>query len=343
MSLKAVLLAAGEGTRMRPLTLRRPKVLVPVAGRPMIEHIITGLAAAGIEEICLVIGYLGEQVVEAIGDGHRLGARVEYRWQRKRGGTGDALLHAVDFIGNEAFFLGWGDIMVPPASYRAIAEIVAAEQPEALLSVNYVEDPWEGAAVYVADGHVQRIIEKPPRGSSATNFNNAGLFVLSPEFVEIVRSTPLSSRGELEVPSAIQTILESGVPIRAYEIEGYWSDVARASETLRIGGEIISARARGGVIVHPDAKVEASARLEAPCLVGPGVAVGAARVGPNVCLMAGSSVGPGAELAEVGVYAHARVGRGCRLSHAIVEEGTQVSEGTTVQGSPTEAVVLEGS
>jgi len=339
---KAVLLAAGEGTRMRPLTLRRPKALVPVGGRPMIEHIVGGLAGAGIEEICLVVGYRGDQIVAEIGDGRRLGACAEYRWQQERGGTGDALLCAADFIGDDQFFLGWGDIMVPPANYRAIAEISRTEQPQALLSVNYVDDPWEGAAVYVADDHVERIIEKPPRGSSSTNFNNAGLFVFGPEMVEILRQTPVSPRGELEVPSAIQTMLDGDGRIRAYEIQGYWSDVARPSDALRIGSEIIWAHSHDGVIVHPEVALSPSARLQAPCYVGPSVSVSAAKLGPNVCLMAGSSVGPGTELCHVGVYAGARVGRGCRLSHVIVEEAVEVHEGMTVQGSATQVAVLEG-
>jgi NDP-sugar pyrophosphorylase family protein len=341
VSLRAVLLAAGEGTRMRPLTLRRPKALVPVAGRPMIEHIVAGLVAAEIEQICLVVGYRGDQVVEEIGDGRRLGACIQYRWQQDCGGTGDALLCAADLIGEKPFFLGWGDILVPPRNYRAIAEIARTEQPEALLSVNYVDDPWEGAAVYVADGSVERITEKPPRGSSATNFNNAGLFVFGPQIMDIVRDTPLSPRGELEVPSAIQAMLESGVRIRAYEIEGYWSDVARASEALRVGAEIITARSRSGVIVHPEASVSPSARLHAPVLIAEGASVGAAELGPNVFLMAGSSVGAGARLAHVGVYPGASVGRECRLSHAIVEEDTAVADGTVVNGSPSEVAVLE--
>ncbi len=342
MSLKAVLLAAGEGTRMRPLTWRRPKALVPVAGRPMIEHIVGGLAAAGMTQVCLVIGYRGDQIVEHVGDGAYLGAQVHYEWQEKPGGTGDALLCAADFIGDDEFFLGWGDIMVPPANYRAIAEIHAAEQPEALLSVNYVDDPWEGAAVYVAEEHVERIVEKPPRGSATTNFNNAGLFIFRPEILETLRNTPLSERGELEVPSAVQTLLGRGARIRAYAIEGYWSDVARPSETLRIGAEIVHARSHQGVIIHPDARVSPSARLEPPVLIGPGVSVGAAEVGPAVYLMAGSSVGAGASLVNVAVYSHACVARGCQLSHVIVEEDVQVAEGTVVNGSASEAVVLEG-
>jgi len=309
----------------------------------MLEHIIAGLAAAGIRRICAVIGYRGDQIVEHLGDGGRLGAELHYVRQEKPGGTGDALLCAADFIGGDGFFLGWGDIMVPPANYRAIAAVHEAEGPEALLSVNYVDDPWEGAAVYVTDRHVERIVEKPPRGTASTNFNNAGLFIFQPGIIEILRNTPLSPRGELEVPSAIQTLLERGTRIRAYQIEGYWSDVARPAETLRIGAEIIRARSRAGILIHPDARVSRSAQLHPPVLIGPGVRIDAAQVGPNVCLMAGSAVGAGAMLTQVAAYPHASVGRGCRLTHSIVEECVQVPDDAVVNGTASEVRVLEGA
>ena len=123
MITKAVILAAGVGTRMRPLTLRRPKPLVPVAGRPLIENIIGGLAAGGFTEIGLVVGYMQDLIRERLGDGRRLGARIEYIVQEEPAGTGAATLLAEEFVDGQRFFLGWGDIMVPPKSYREIAEI----------------------------------------------------------------------------------------------------------------------------------------------------------------------------------------------------------------------------
>lgn len=342
MSMKAVILAAGRGTRMRPLTDRRPKPLVAVAGRPILEHIVAGLASAGVDEVCLVIGWLGEQIVETFGRGTGLGCDLTYVWQEQYGGTGAALLLAEDFVGDDQFVLGWGDIIVPPENYRRMMQICREERPEGMLAVNRVDDPWEGAAVYVEDNCVDRIIEKPPKGTSTTNFNNAGLFVFGPELLGILKDTELSERGELEVPSAIETLLERGRAIRAYEIDGYWSDVARPSSAISISGEIVERMAHSGVIRHAEARVSPGADLRPPVLIGPGATVGNARVGPNVVVMANAPIGDGARLSDTIVLPGGEVGEACELSWAVVEEGASVAANSSVAGSDGEAVTIGG-
>ncbi len=344
MTTKAVILAAGVGSRMRPLTLRRPKPLVPVAGRPLIEHIICGLVAGGFTEIGLVVGYMQDLIRERIGDGSRLGARVEYIVQEVPAGTGAALLLAEEFVAGERFFLGWGDIMVPPKSDREIAEICRREKPDALLSVNYVDDPWEGAAVYVSDdGRVERIEEKPPKGTATTNFNNSGLFVFGPDLIETLKTTAPSERGEVEVPSAIDAMLAAGKRIRAYEIDGYWSDVARPSTALHVSGQMIEEASLDGIVIHPDARVVAGTELVAPLRIGAGARVAGGAVGPNVTIMERATVGADARLTNACLYPGSGVGGGCELEWAIVEEGVQVPEGTALKGSAEQAAVEEGN
>jgi len=343
MSLKAVILAAGQGTRMRPLTDRRPKPLVPVAGRPIIEHIVGGLATAGVRDICLVVGYLGERLIDRLGDGTRLGVRLTWVWQEEFLGTGAAVLLAEEFVGDEDFVLGWGDIIVPPRNYRRMVAMYERERPEAVLSVNWVRDPWEGAAVYVRDRHVVRIEEKPPRGTATTRFNNAGIFVFGPELLEVLHDTPPSPRGEIEVPSAIGTMLASGCRIRAHMIRGgYWSDVARPATAIDVSGKIIRGATRAGVLVHPTASVAPEATLTPPVFVGPDAHVGAARLGPNATVMDGAHVGDAASLCDCLVLPGARVGEGCALSWAVVEEGVRVPAGRSLCGTQQEAAVHGG-
>lgn len=342
MSMKAVILAAGRGTRMLPLTDRRPKPLVPVAGRPMLEHIVCGLASAGVDRVCLVIGWMGEQIVEAFGDGKRLGVELTYVWQEQYGGTGAAVLLAEEFVGEDRFVLGWGDIIIPPENYRRMMAIYRDEQPDAMLAVNRVDDPWEGAAVYVRDGLVERIVEKPPKGTATTNFNNAGLFVFGPELPRTLRDTELSERGELEVPSAIGTLLGAGVGIRAYEIDGYWSDVARPSSAIAISGQILGRMAHSGIIMHPEARLSPRAVLRPPVLIGPGALVGNGTVGPNAVVMAGAVVGDAAVLADAIVLPGAEVGEGSELSWVVVEEGARVPAKARVSGNASEAEVIGG-
>lgn len=331
--MKGVILAAGKGTRMLPLTERRPKPLVPVLDRPMIEHIICGARDAGFDDLCLVVGYLGEMIRDALGDGSRLGVRLEYVWQEVAGGTGAATLLAANFIAGEPFFLSWGDIIVGPATYRNVARVWQEEHPTAVLSLNTVDDPWEGAAVYVADGYVSHIIEKPPQGTSTTNYNNAGIFVFGPELLDILRETPDSARGEKEVPDAIQTLLGQGARIRGVPVEAYWSDVARPSTVLQLNATLLSQGPAGGLVVAPEASVDPRARLAAPVFIGPGCQVGAAQLGPNVTLARDCRVADGAVVSETTAFEGVQIGAAAAVRYAVLEEAVQVEAAERLEGN----------
>jgi len=230
----AVLLAAGRGTRMGALTAKRPKPLLEVAGRPLLEHILGGLVAAGVERVVIVVGYLGEQIEARIGDGSRLGCRVTYRRQETADGTARALLLAAPELGPMPFVLGWGDILVAPRFYGELTAAFTAEPCDALLAVNEVDDPWQGAAVYVENRwRVTRIEEKPPRGRSTTRWNNAGIHVLAPIILDYARRLEPSARGEYELPQAIAQMVEDGRAVRALPVRGYWSDIGTPADLER--------------------------------------------------------------------------------------------------------------
>lgn len=361
--MRGVIVAAGEGKRMRPITYWRPKPLVPVADVPLIVHIIRGFVGAGVREIAIVIGHLGDKMKEALGDGSQWGASLSYAVQDEPKGTADAVLRARELLGDEPFMLSWGDILVPPGHYRRVAEAfggaaaggeaggkphgerAAGQRAAGVLSLNWVADPWEGAAVYVADGFVDRVIEKPERGTSTTNFNNAGIFVLPPEVLEIAARLEPSPRGEYELPVAMDRLLKGGARLRAVEVEGYWSDVARPGTALEINGKVIShlsalagdrkgGGGREGLWIAPSAEVAEGAELRAPVYVAEGatVAEGAA-VGPNVSLHEGCRVAERAEVADSVLLDGCQVGEGCSVHGAYVEAGAELPAGTVLPGS----------
>ena len=340
--MKGVILAAGKGTRMLPLTLRRPKPLVPLLDRPLIEHIITGARDAGVDHIALVIGYLGDHIVAAFGDGGRLGVRLEYIRQEEARGTGQAALLAEQFVGDDSFFMSWGDIIVPPENYRTVVGAFEEGVTDAVLSLNEVEDPYEGAAVYVREGFVERIVEKPPRGSSTTNFNNAGLFVWRADIFDRLRRLRPSARGELELPDAVQEMIREGRRIRGVRIEGYWSDVARPATVLALNETMMHHRYGDdfGVFIHPDASVSEDTVVKPPVFVGPGCVTQGAKLGPNAVLMEGNEVGPGAHCAEAALFTGARVGGRTRVRHCLIEEGAWVGEGEDLTGETGHPLVV---
>lgn len=224
---RAVLLAAGRGTRLGSLTASCPKPMLDVAGRPIIGHILAGLAAAGVQEAVIVTGYLAEQVEQGLGDGARYGLHLRYHRQPRPDGTARALALARADLDGSRFFFGWGDILVFPDNYRRVIAAAAAQSGTTVLAVNEVDDPWAGGAVYV-DGQmrVQRLVEKPPRGSSTTRWNNAGLGVLGPSIWPHVDALRPSARGEYELPQAIAALIEAGEePVTAVPVEGPWFDI----------------------------------------------------------------------------------------------------------------------
>lgn len=220
---RAVVLAAGRGTRMGEATAELPKPMLAVRGRPMLEHVLENLASAGVERFLLVVGYRRE-VIERHFRGWRL--PVEFVVQEVPNGTGSAARLSREFTAGEPFLLTFGDILCGEAAYRRCAGVMH-EHPAtaAVMSVRHVDDPWRGAAVYEEQGRIMRVIEKPPPGTSTTHWNSAGLYAFKPVVYDYLDRLEPSPRGEYELTSALEMMLADGLDLRIAEIEGSWRDV----------------------------------------------------------------------------------------------------------------------
>ena len=221
---RAVVLAAGRGTRMGEITAETPKPMLLVRGRPMLEHVIEGLADAGVKEFLFVVGYRREAIEQHF---RRWRLPIEFRVQERADGTGSAARLARDFAGSAPFLLTFGDILCEPAAYLRCARILE-EHPAtaAVLGVRDVDDPWRGAAVYSEpDGRITKVIEKPPPGTSSTRWNSAGLFALRPVVFDYLDRLQPSARKEYELTSAWELMLADGLELRIAPVEGRWSDV----------------------------------------------------------------------------------------------------------------------
>ena len=225
---KAVILAAGRGTRMKDLTAERPKPMLPVQGRPLLAHIVESAEEAGIEEILLVVGYKAELVREYFETHRPARARLSYVVQEKPDGTGSATLLGKEFAGGERVLLTFGDILARASTYRAILDL--AEGADGVLAVKEVDDPHRGAAVYVEGDRITRIVEKPPEGTSTTRFVNAGIYCFGPAVFDELERIPLSARGEYELTDAINQLLAGGAHLRWHRIEGFWRDIGRPED-----------------------------------------------------------------------------------------------------------------
>ena len=190
--MKAVVLAAGRGTRMKALTADCPKPMLPLAGRPMLAHQLDRFAGAGVDEACIVIGYKGEMIREHFAGNPPAGIKLSYVVQDEPNGTGSAALLAKDFVGEGPFLLTFGDIIVDSQVYTELIE--RGSGAEMVLALTRVDDPYRGGAVYVEAERVVRIVEKPPKGTSTTNFLCAGVYLFHDRIFEALAGLGLSAR-----------------------------------------------------------------------------------------------------------------------------------------------------
>ncbi|MCD6308461.1 MAG: nucleotidyltransferase family protein [Candidatus Latescibacteria bacterium] len=238
--MKAVLLAAGKGTRMKEITRAIPKPMALINEKPMLEHIIDFIANTGITEFGIVVGYMQTVVQEHFGDGSGLGVSITYIEQKEQNGTGAALHLAKDFAAGEPFFFSFGDVITPKENYPGMLDYYTGHECDVLLGLNEVDDPYRGAAVYLDDDDtIVKMIEKPPKGSSTTNLNNGGIMVLHGDVFRYTGSLKLSPRGEYELTDVFGMIKDDGLALKGYRLSGYWKDVG-TPEDLKIAQSLLS-------------------------------------------------------------------------------------------------------
>ncbi|MGI9086768.1 MAG: sugar phosphate nucleotidyltransferase [Chthoniobacterales bacterium] len=221
---KGVLLAAGRGTRMRDLTSDLPKPMLRVQGKPILQHIIEGMRAAGVHDFLIVVGWRAEVVREFFGDGAQFDASVAYVNQVVQDGTGKVVELAQNFCGADPFLLSYGDILLDPAHYRLLVRPV--QDVEAIISVKRSDDVSKGGAVFVNEKfEMIDLREKPQPGEPTSPWYNAGVYAFRPSIFEFTARLQKSPRGEFELTDAIRDLALGNNKVQAVEITGDWADV----------------------------------------------------------------------------------------------------------------------
>jgi NDP-sugar pyrophosphorylase family protein len=195
--------------------------MVPIAGRPILEWVLLSLRHAGIDEAVIVYGYKGQAILDYFGDGAALGMRLSYREQTNLCGTAGAMLSAEDLMGDEPFFLQWGDMFAAPDDYPAIlARFHDAPDPlSCVLGVTWVGDPYKGGAVHRDGNRVVRVEEKPAPGTAGTHWVIAGLIALAPSVWEYLHRLPEPVAGEYYITEAIDLMIRDGLGVEAYALQ----------------------------------------------------------------------------------------------------------------------------
>jgi len=226
--MKAVLLAAGEGVRLKPITATRPKHLIKVGGKPILEHCLDALKECGVSETVIVTHYMGDAIRQYFGDGEKLGLKIEYVEQAEMLGTGNAVSSVEPYVDGD-FVLVYGDLLFAPEAMETVLNSFEAEKPAAVMAVVPVEKPESYGIVELEDGKaVKRIIEKPASGEAPSNLANAGLYAFSKEIFDKIKQTKASVRGEWELTDALSLLIEDKKTVLAAEIsKADWIDIGR--------------------------------------------------------------------------------------------------------------------
>ncbi len=336
----AVVLAAGEGTRLRPLTRNRPKPMLPAADRPILEHVLDALVEAGMSRIALVVGYRRERVQEHFGPSYR-GVDLDYVVQHKQLGSGHALLQARDVVSGPTLVVN-GDRIIAADSVTAVCDAFETDEARAALAVIERSDASQYGAVTLEDRDIVEIVEKPE--SDEYRLINAGVYAFAESIFAEIEETPRES-GELVLPDTIARLV-SRERVLSTQVGGLWVDATYPWDLLEVAAEVLArGRVSGrniheGVWIDGSAHVHDDAALRPPVVVGPDceLAPGAV-VGPNTALGQNVTVGPNVTVERAVVDVDGRVAAGSTLRDAVVGQDVHLGANTTVPGGPADVRV----
>jgi len=319
---KAVVLAAGEGVRLQPLTFTRPKHMISVGGKPILEHCLDAVKACGINHAIIVVHYMADVIRQHFGSGEKFGLEIEYVEQPSVLGTGNAVSVVEPFIEDD-FVLVYGDLLFTPEALKKVLNLHSAKKPAATLAVVPVERPEDyGILEIEKDGLVKRIIEKPAREEAPSNMANAGIYTFSTEIFSKIRKIKASSRGEWEITDAIQLLIKEGGSVFAVEIpRADWFDIGRPWDLLEANRWVLNrmehkilgfvetgAHITGPVTVAETAHIRSGAYIEGPAYIGEH-----SDIGPNCYIRPCTSIGR-----------KVRIGNACEIKNSIIMDGVHI-------------------
>lgn len=321
--MKGVVLAAGEGRRLDPLTLTRPKQILPVAGHPLLEVILNGLKQAGIREVLLIVSHFKEKIIDLFGEGDALGLELEYAVQPRSLGTANAIGLAKEFVGQENFIATNGDVLTNSRNYSKLIEYHNKRKCKATIGLAEVSDTSMYSVVKRdTKERITDITEKPRPDEVTGNLANSGIMVLSPDIFDVIEKTPRSRRNEYEITDSIQIMINENDVVYGYVLSDYWIDIGcpwdlleankilLKKEELEVEGKIES----GAVLVGPvgvksGATIRSGSYIEGPSLIDE-----MADIGPNCYIRPNTYIGK-----------ECRIGNACEIKNCMILDGTHIA------------------
>lgn len=331
--MKALILSAGEGTRMRPLTLTKPKTMLPVAGKPIIQYNIESLRDCGIKDILIVVGYKEEKVREYFKDGSDLKVNISYSTQKKLDGTANAISYGENFIEDSLIVLN-GDIILDEEIIKEIIEDYNNSKPDTLMVIKEVEDPSSFGVVELDGENITNIIEKPKKEEAPSNLINTGIYIFNKDIFDKINNTPVSPRGEYEITDSLTMQIEDGKVIKGHITDKEWMDIGKPWELIEINEQLlentktnIKGTIEKGVTIHGELF------LDEGSIIRSGVYIkGPVYIGKNC------DIGPNSYIRGKSYFSdNVHIGNAVEIKNTIIMDNTNVSHlsyvGDSILGS----------
>jgi len=333
--LKAVILAAGEGVRMRPLTYTRPKVMLPIANKPILEHLVIEAKNAGIEEFIFIVGYHDEHIRNYFGNGEKWSVNIEHYSQRRQLGTADALRMAEGLVDDKFLVLN-GDIVV---GRQEIARLM--KMNDTTMCVIEAVNPCDLGVVEVEKGMVVHIHEKMAEPPSC--IANTGLYLFTSDIFNAIAKTPESPRGEYELTDSIQIMIDSGQPVNCQEIKKWYNfsypwDLLTANDSListgnpeNQGNVEENVVLKGEVSIGNNTVVRAGSYIVGPVVIGENC-----EIGPNCYIRPVTAIGDNCHIGANVEVKNSIVMQGSKIPHhnyvgdSIIGEDCNLGAGTKI-------------
>lgn len=322
--MKAILLCAGEGSRLRPFTFTQPKHLLPIVGKPLLTHTIEGLKQQGIKEFIIIVGHLEEKIREYYQDGSELGIKITYINQPEPEGTAQAIGLIESEIADDWFFVQYGDVMVSPPTYNVLFKEFDRNGRKMIVTGREVEDPSTFGVLELDGNSLVRIVEKPKPGTEPSKLANAGLYIFNNQIFEKIKLTKKSKRGEYEITDPIQMLINDGVEIKTFQLPFWWKDIGLPWNLLEANKLILDELPDSVLIIkgtmEPGSVVKNRVGIGEGTIIRSGVYLkGPILIGKNC------DIGPNSYIRDHTVICdNVRIGHACEIKASLVMDDTRI-------------------
>lgn len=329
--MKAVILAGGFGTRLKPLTEKRPKPLIPVAGRPCIDYVIRSLVQAGFPKMVITTGYMSDTLIRSMGDGSKYNANILYSFEGEPMGTAGAVKKVGAYL-DETFVVASGDVLAD-VDIKALYDYHKDKKAIATIALTSVDNPTEFGIVDIANnGRIKKFKEKPKPEEVFSNLVNAGIYIFEPEALDFIPEGTFFDFAKDVFPR----MLAKKKPLYGMLIEGLWMDIGRPRDLLTASLEVVKREGKvprkknftstGKIIMGKNVKIEPGVTINGPCYIGDNVTLQKKCFLENACIYEGVSLDRSVNIQDSIILGGTRIGWRSQVLGSVISENVTIEE-----------------